>query len=225
MGSKNKVKFVRTMKSVATLSLAVVAVVCFFSGCTKAQQIPANNHSSPSEKKILIVYLTRTGNTEAVARMIQKKTGGDLISLELETPYPKGYQAIVKQVSDENEKGFLPPLKTKIDVQKYQTIFLGFPTWGMQLPPPMKSFLKGNDLSGKTVVPFNTNAGYGIGSSFQTVRELCPKCTVLEGFEIKGGIERDGVLFVMKGEKEKEAIGEIDEWLNKIGMLKQARSN
>ena len=173
----------------------------------------------------LVVFESYWGNTEAVAKMIQQKTGGDLIALELENPYPKDYQTIVKQVADENEKGFLPPLKTKIDIQQYQTIFLGFPTWGMQLPPPMKSFLKQYDLSGKTVIPFNTNVGYGIGSSFQTVKELCLKCTTLEGFEIKGGIERDGILFVMEGDKEKEARTKVDQWLNKIGMVKQAQSN
>jgi flavodoxin len=225
MGRKSKVEFLSSMKSIAALSLTVVAFLCLLSGCSTAQQIPANNQPQTAEKKILIVYLTRTGNTEAVAKMIQQKTGGDLIGLELETPYPKDYQAIVKQVADENEKGFLPPLKTKIDVGRYQTIFLGFPTWGMQLPPPMKSFLKQYDLSGKTVIPFNTNAGYGVGSSFQTVRELCPKSTVLEGFEIKGGIERDGILFVMEGDKEKEARTKVDQWLNKIGAVKQSPSN
>lgn len=225
MGRKNKVGFLRTVKSIAALSLMIAATLCLLSGCSNAQQSPANNQPPNKEKKVLIVYLTRTGNTEAIAGMIQQKTGGDLISLELEKPYPKNYQATVKQVADENEREFLPPLKTKIDVQKYQTIFLGFPTWGMQLPPPVKSFLKQYDLSGKTVIPFNTNAGYGSGSSFQTVRERCPKCTVLEEFEIKGGIERDGVLFVMEGEKEQEALGAVDEWLKKIGMLKQARSN
>jgi len=73
----------------------------------------------------------------------------------------------------------------------------------MQLPPPMKSFLNQYDLSEKTVVPFNTNAGYGIGSSFETVKQLCPNSKVLEGFSTEGGVERDGILFMMEGEKRK----------------------
>jgi hypothetical protein len=59
----------------------------------------------------------------------------------------------------------------------------------MNLPPPMKSFLKQYDLSGKTVIPFNTNAGYGIGSSFETVKELCKKSTVWEDFTVQGGVK------------------------------------
>ena len=152
--------------------------------------------------KILIVYLSRTNNTKAIAEIIHENVGGTLVALELKNPYPEDYKTIVDQVVKENETGFLPPLKTKIDsIQKYDVVFVGFPTWGMQLPPPMKSFLNQYDLSGKTIVPFNTNAGYGVGSSFETVKKLCPKSKVLEGFSTKGGIERDGIYFVMEGKR------------------------
>src|SRR3546814_5134423 len=90
-------------------------------------------------------------------------------------------------------------------MEKYDVVFVGFPTWGMQLPPPMKSFLNDYDLSGKTVVPFNTNAGYGVGSSFETVQQLCADSKILEGFSTKGGVERDGILFVMEGEKDRKS--------------------
>ncbi|MEQ9441891.1 MAG: flavodoxin [Cyclobacteriaceae bacterium] len=170
--------------------------------------------------KVLIVYLSRTNNTQAVAEMINEKVGGTLVALELETPYPENYQAIVAQVAEENESGYLPPLKTKIDnIQQYDVVFVGFPTWGMQLPPPMKSFLHQYDFSGKTVIPFNTNAGYGVGSSFETVKELCPDAHILEGFSIKGGIERDGILFVMEGDKAEEAEAKVEEWLQEIEIL------
>src|SRR5690606_37859310 len=114
-------------------------------------------------EKILIVYLSRTNNTKAVAEMIHENVGGRLVALELKTPYPENYKATVDQVARENETGFLPALKTTIDnIKKYDIVFIGFPTWGMQLPPPMKSFLKHHDLSGKMIVPFNTNGDYGI---------------------------------------------------------------
>ncbi|NCD72070.1 flavodoxin [Mucilaginibacter sp. R11] len=182
---------------------------------------PGNNALKDDNHKILIVYLSRTNNTKVVAQLIQKQAGGDLVALELDKPYPANYQAIVAQVSQENDSGFLPPLKTKIDnIAQYDKIFVGFPTWGMQLPPPMKSFLKQYDLNGKTVIPFNTNAGYGIGSTFQTVKEMCPKSIVLDGFSTKGGVERDGVLFVMDGEKEKQTEVQIITWLNRIKIIK-----
>jgi len=191
---------------------SVIIASCISSGCSNAQ--------SMSSKKILIVYLSRTNNTKAIAEIIHKNIGGTLVALELEKPYPENYQQTVQQVVKENETGYLPPLKTKIDsIEKYDIVFLGFPTWDMQMPPPMKSFLHQSNLSGKTVIPFNTNAGYGVGSGFETAKELCPNSKVLEGFSITGGIERDGVYFVIKGEKAKEAETEVKKWLQKIKVI------
>jgi flavodoxin len=186
---------------------------CISTGCTNAQ--------STSPKKILIVYLSRTNNTKAIAEIIHKNVGGTLVSLELVKPYPESYQTIVQQVVNENETGYLPPLKTKIDsIQSYDVVFVGFPTWGMKLPPPMKTFLKQCDLSGKTIIPFNTNAGYGIGSSFDSVKELCKNSKVLKGFTMTGGIERDGLYFVIKDEKAKDAERKVMQWLQSIKLIK-----
>lgn len=91
----------------------------------------------------------------------------------------------------------------------------------MKLPPPMKSFVHQYDLSGKAVIPFSTNAGYGVRSSFQTVKELCPNSNVLEGLGLKGGIERDGVYLGIKDEKRKEAETKVKDWLLKIQVMKE----
>ena len=183
------------------------------SGCSNAQ--------SMSSEKILIVYLSRTNNTKAIAEIIQKNVGGTLVALELEKPYPQDYRATVEQVVKENETGYLPPLKTKIDsIQKYNVVFVGFPTWGMKLPPPMKSFLHQYDLSGKTVIPFNTNDGYGIGSSFETVKELCINSTILEGFSIKAGLDSNGKAVLSNEENRKEAETKVQQWLQKIKVIK-----
>jgi flavodoxin len=189
--------------------------LCTISTCSEEQII--------SPKKILIVYLSRTNNTKAIAEIIQRNVGGTLVALELEKPYPENYQQTVQQVVKENETGYLPPLKTKIDsIEKYDVVFLGFPTWDMKMPPPVKNFLHQYNLSGKTVIPFNTNAGYGVGSGFRTVKELCPDSKVPEGFEMKGGVERDGQYLVIKNEKEKEAETKVKKWLQKIKLTKEA---
>lgn len=195
------------------LTVVIILIVCFFS-CSKAQKTEVMK-----DKKVLIVYLSRTKNTKAVAEIIQKNVGGDLIELELQNPYPENYKATVDQVTKENETGFLPPLKTKINnIEKYDVVFVGFPTWGMKLPPPMKSFLKQYNLKGKIIIPFNTNAGYGVGSSFDTVKELSSESKMLEGFSVKGGKEKDGILFVMEGDKKVEVEKQIKEWLTRIGL-------
>ena len=208
-----------THASSAMKSLIIAAALCLLSLGWEPPRRLAHAQSPNGQRKVLIVYLSRTNNTKAIAEIIHEKVGGTLIPLELETPYPADYRAIVQQVVRENETGYLPPLKTKIDdIARYDVVFLGFPTWGMRLPPPIKSFLHQYSLNGKTVIPFNTNAGYGVGSAFQTVRELCRQCNVLEGFTTRGGVERDGQYLVIRGTRAEEARKEVDAWLKKIGV-------
>jgi len=211
------------MKSNASLTHMLLAFFLLMTACSSFQMkdFKAKTNDSNSADKVLIVYLSRTNNTKAIAEIIHSNVGGELVALELEKPYPENYQATVQQVVNENETGSLPALKTKIDsIQNYDLVFVGFPTWGMKLPPPMKTFLRQYNLSGKTVIPFNTNGGYGVGSGFQTVKELCPNSKILEGFEIKGGVERDGQCLVIKNEKAKEAETKVRKWLQKIKVIK-----
>lgn len=203
----------------------LLAFALFLSACSSSQVTDSAALPDAATKPgdTLIVYLSRTNNTKAIAEIIHDEVGGKLVAIELERLYPENYGATVQQVQDENESGYLPPLKTRIDsIQNYAVVFVGFPTWGMKLPPPMKSFLKQYDLSGKTVVPFNTNGGYGIGSTFETVKELCPNSKVLEGFSMKGGVERDGVLLAIKDEKRRMAENEVKAWLQKLNLLRKA---
>lgn len=209
------------MRRKDALLMIAFAAICLLSGATRAQQRPAKDHLPLAEKNILIVYLSRTNNTRAIAEIINQNVGGVLVALELETPYPADYRTTVQQVVHELETGYLPPLKTKIEhMEQYDVLFLGFPTWDMQLPPPIKSFLHQYDLKGKTVIPFNTNGGYGPGSSFDTVRELCPQSSVLEGFTTRGGAEINGQLLAIKDARAEEARKEVESWLRKIAMLK-----
>jgi len=206
----------------------IISIFLSMTSCSRAEESGAQKGTSLIEKtdslqdkKVLIVYLSRTKNTKALAEIIYRKVGGRFVGIELEKPYPAHYQTAVDQVAQENRTGFLPPLKTKIDsMDTYDLVFIGFPTWGMQLPPPIKSFLNDYNLAGKTVIPFNTNAGYGIGSTFDTVRQLSPGSKVLEGYSTKVGVERDGILFVMEGNKEKLVEKEVQQWLVKIGLAK-----
>lgn len=203
----------------------LLASFLLISGCSSSQKkdMNAKMDSTLEPSKVLIVYLSRTNNTKAIAEIIQRNVGGTLVALELEKPYPENYQQTVQQVVKENETGYLPLLKTKIDsIQNYDVVFVGFPTWDMKLPPPMKTFLHQYDLKDKTIIPFNTNGGYGEGNSFQTVTELCPNSKVLEGFTIKGGVERDGQYLVIKDEKAKEAETQVKKWLQKIKVIKEA---
>lgn len=213
-----KYKWISTLVCAAFLGL-----VC----ATAMAQNPGASRAVMDKADVLIVYLSRTRNTQAVAEIIHDAVGCTLVGLELKTPYPENYAAIVAQVAKEDEAGYLPPLTTRIaDIRQFRTVFIGFPTWGMQLPPPIKSFLKEYDLRGKTVIPFNTNAGYGVGSSIQQVRSLCTGCNVQQGYSTKGGLERDSIYLAIEGKRREAVRGEIRKWLREIGALQPGdRSN
>lgn len=213
-----KYKWISTLVCAAFLGL-----VC----ATAMAQNPGASRAVMDKADVLIVYLSRTRNTQAVAEIIHDAVGCTLVGLELKTPYPENYAAIVAQVAKEDEAGYLPPLTTRIaDIRQFRTVFIGFPTWGMQLPPPIKSFLKEYDLRGKTVIPFNTNAGYGVGSSIQQVRSLCTGCNVQQGYSTKGGLERDSIYLAIEGKRREAVRGEVRKWLREIGALQPGdRSN
>lgn len=78
-------------------------------------------------------------------------------------PYPEDYEAQVAQAEDERQRSYEPTLQATVpDLPSYETVFLGFPIWGMTAPSVLRSFLSKHDLSGKTLVPFITHGGYGL---------------------------------------------------------------
>ncbi|OFC69075.1 hypothetical protein BFC18_20280 [Alteromonas confluentis] len=202
------------MKKIILAGLTAFSAITALSAMTAAASEIEMVSCMKQKEAPLILFLSRTGNTAAVGEMIKQFTGGDTEALSLVEPYPENYQQTVEQVREENESGFLPELVSlKNDPERYSEIFIGFPTWGMALPPPVKALLRSTELRDKTVFPFNTNAGYGLGSSIKTFRELCVGCNVMFEFSAKGGIERDGILLAIKGKREVEVRGEVKAWL------------
>lgn len=168
----------------------------------------------------LIVYYSRTGNTREVAHLIQEFVGGNLLEIKTQIPRPKNYKEEVTQNVVEQENHVLPELvKGHVNVKKYQRIFVGVPTWNMALPQAVVSFLKQNDFQGKTVIPFNTNGGYGVGTVFTQIAKNTPRANVLEGFSVKAGEEIYGKNFVLRGQKRVVVQQKIKKWLKHIHQL------
>lgn len=127
-----------------------------------------------------------------------------MVRIEPEIPYPSGYQETIDEMSRQNKGKILPPFKkVEINIQDYDTIFFGYPVWDMRLPPVVRTFLRDNDFSGKTIIPFNTHAGYGTGKSVNEIKEFAPKANILEVFSIK-----DNTI--------KSAQPEVEKWIEKL---------
>jgi flavodoxin len=160
--------------------------------------------AAPVEKKALVVYFSRTGNTAEVANQIHASVVSDILRLEVQNPYPDDYEATKKRASEEQAAGFKPALKKRItNIDSYDVIFIGFPIWWAKLPPPIVSFASEHDLSGKTIVPFCTHAGSGFGQTIGELRRLYPKSTLLDGLAVWG---RDA----------RTSQDAVSEWLRRI---------
>ena len=174
------------------------------------QPLPA----SVSGQKALIVCFSPSGNTETLAWLIQKYTNADVAELKPLMLYPRDYKNALEQVKLENELNYLPKLgKFEADVASCPLIYLGFPVWDAQLPPPVKTWLSQTDLAGKTIVPFTTHAGPGEGEAFGQISQLCPASTVLPGLSLVGNTNNETPQNALRGRRAAEAEQQVQAWL------------
>jgi flavodoxin len=166
------------MKKILTLSFAALLTIAFTVSSFAAD--------SGGGKK-LVVYYSLSGNTRVLAEYIHEIVGGDMAEIKTVNPYPANFHAVVDQAREERSKNFLPPiLPIANKLSDYDTLYLGFPVWSNSIPQAMKTFLSKNNLAGKTIIPFCTHDGYGVGHSFQAIAEASPNAEVLDGFDIVG---------------------------------------
>lgn len=163
-------------------------------------------------KKTLVLYYSWScGNTERVAARLAEATGADLERIRTVKPYPKSYNQTVEQGRREVEEGFEPELEPlEHDPADYDLIAVGSPTWWYTMAPAVASMFSAQDLSGKLVVPFVTNAGWA-GSALEDMDVAATGATVIEPMEVR--FASNG------GSRMVTTQGELDAWVNRIARL------
>lgn len=152
---------------------------------------------------VLVAFFSRSGNTRVIAGLLSRTLGATLFEIVPARPYPDDYLETVEQARQERDRGFEPPLKAQLDISPYATVFLGMPIWGETAPPPVRSFLSSHDLSGKTVIPFITHGGYGLGSSQRVIARHAPKAKILPPFSLQA-------------DQERQTMERVNAWLGKL---------
>lgn len=131
--------------------------------------------------RTLIAYVTRSGNTRAIAEALNEALTAELVEIKPASPYPEDYDEHVAQSRVERDNGFETPLAPGIEaIADYDLIFLGFPIWAGNAPSPIRTYLKPHDLRGKTLRPFITHGGYGIGESLNLLASFAPGARIEE---------------------------------------------
>ena len=140
----------------------------------------------------LIVYYSYSGITRRLAEDIALITDGDLRELKPQKPYSFSYNTAVKEVREEMEKGYCPTLIQGLeDIENVEVIFIGSPNWLKTFAPPVLSFLRKVDLSGKTIIPFCTHGGGGFGRMIEDYKKECNNSIIKDGLALKGGYSFD----------------------------------
>ncbi|MFL0195655.1 flavodoxin [Clostridium sp. WILCCON 0269] len=157
--------------------------------------------------KSLIAFFSYSGNTEVIANTIKENVGGELFKIETIESYPTNYNGVVDKARQEQNAHYRPELAAKVtDMDSYDIIYIGYPNWCSTIPMAVFTFLESYDFSGKTIIPFCTHGGGGMGRSASDIKKLCPNSNVLEGVAISGSS-------VNKAGKD------VSAWLSEIGVI------
>lgn len=128
------------------------------------------------------------GNTEVAAGIIKELTGADLFKIEQLEPYAKDYNECIAQAQADQRHNARPKLKKWLEtLDEYDVIYLGYPNYWNTMPMAVFTFLEHFDFSGKTIKPFCTHEGSGLGSSLNDIKKPCPAAKIEKGLAIHGG--------------------------------------
>lgn len=128
--------------------------------------------------KKIVVFHSYTGHTKYIAELIKEKWNCDILEIKPIKPYSDNYNTVVDEYQNNESAKETPSIeKINIDFSNYDEIIVGSPVWWYTITPPIRTFLKENDLAGKTIIPFATNAGW-LGRTFKEIKELCSKSNV-----------------------------------------------
>ena len=197
------------MKKVVALILALIFV---FSLAACGGTSGGSESESATEAKASTVEsktndTTNGNNTDKMANYIHDRIGGDMERIEPVDAYPEDYNETADKAKAERDNGARPKFKElQFNPEDYDTIFIGYPIWWYELPMIMRTFLDTYDLSGKTIVPFNTHEGSGDGGTYDQIKSEEPNATVLEGLPIRGGDIENA-----------DSKNKVNEWLSGLG--------
>ena len=220
------------MKKLSGLFLTVIMAVGLMTGCgtsnssesasnngnvndsktdteVVADEETGNTTASTVDGKTLVVYYSATGTTKGVAETIAQVTGGDLFEVEPTKPYTSAdldwtddNSRVSREHNDESLRDVELVSTTVDNWDSYDTVYIGYPIWWGIAAWPVDNFVKSNDFTGKTVIPFCTAASSGIGDSGNLLKDMAGTGDWKDGERFHGGASES----------------EISSWIESLGL-------
>lgn len=165
--------------------------------------------------RYLVLYASRSGNTEQVAQLIRTTLDCDMLEVEPRTPYDNDYNAMLERAQEELAaivQGSYPAVNTSIEsFDNYEMVFVGYPIWYGSMATPMQTFLHAHasKLAGKRIALFATSGSSGISTSAGEARSLCPGATVIEQ------------TLLLTSSTLRQMATRVPAWLDGIGALRE----
>ena len=190
-------------KNILLGSLLFLATL--LTGCKENSSIDINSNNSNSStiskndnNNVLVTYFSRSGenwqvgyvekgSTQIVAEIISEETNSEIFRIEPVIPYPDDYKEMLEVSRNETNENARPEIKYTIDdFERFDTIFIGYPIWNGTCPMIIRTFIESYDFKDKTIIPFSTHAGSGLGSSVSVLKNELSNTRILDGFSISG---------------------------------------
>lgn len=205
----------KTRLTAILLTAMMLAATLF--GCAERDRAPQDaNEDLTHDTNILVVYFTWSGHLGSMSEWIADETGADIVRVLAAEEYPESYNDTANRAKKELDNGVHPEINVALtaeQMEKYDTIFLGYPVWWYDLPMPMWTFLESVDLSGKTVIPFFSHEGSSDGAnSLSTIEKLAA------GADVK---TKDALS--VRGSKVSGAENEVRTWVKGLGYAKKGQ--
>ena len=209
---------------------ALVALFSMLGICSCAAKTNENNTNNnkktenmKTEGKKLVVFFSHTGenynvgyiekgNTHIIADMIADATGADTFEIVPEKGYPKdSYNECIEIAKKELQQNARPSVKGDVKVEDYDVIFIGYPQWWGEPPMCVYTFIERHDWNGKTVIPFVTHEGSGMGGTDRKIAEACKGADVAvgKGLAVQGKIAQENRASAQK---------RVNTWLEGLGI-------
>lgn len=172
-----------------------------------ADQPEGEQTSDDDRTNVLVAYFSATGTTEGVAENIAAGLNADLYEIVPQEPYTDAdlnyNDDDSRSTIEMNDPDARPAISGSVEnMEQYDIVFIGYPIWWGEAPRIISTFVESYDFSGKTIVPFCTSGGSGIGSSAEDLEELTSGAEWLSGSRLRGSDSQEDVM----------------EWVNGLGL-------